>query len=140
LNNSEAPGSSGAARDWLPALNLYRAPNQFRSLFELVITVVPFALLWILMCGSLPWSYLLSLAIAIPAAGFLVRPFVIQHDYGHGSFFRQRWANDWDGRAISVLTLTPYDDWRCSHVVHHACSGNLDRRGIGDITTLTVAE
>jgi hypothetical protein len=60
LNNSEAPGSSGAARDWLPALNLYRVPNQFRSLFELVITVVPFALLWILMCGSLHWSYLLS--------------------------------------------------------------------------------
>jgi omega-6 fatty acid desaturase (delta-12 desaturase) len=88
----------------------------------------------------LRWSYLLSLAIAVPAAGFLVRLFMIQHDCGHGSFFRQRLANDWVGRAISVLTLTPYDYWRRSHAVHHASSGNLERRGVGDISTLTVGE
>ena len=118
----------------------YRAPSQLRSLFEIAITAVPFVLLWILMWASLEWSYLLGLAIAVPAAGFLVRLFMIQHDCGHGSFFRRRWANDWTGRAISVLTFTPYDHWRRSHAVHHASSGNLDRRGIGDITTLTVAE
>jgi omega-6 fatty acid desaturase (delta-12 desaturase) len=140
LSNPEASGGLGAARDWLPALDRYRTPSQPRSLLEIAITAVPFALLWLAMWASLEWSYLLSLAIAVPAAGFLVRLFMIQHDCGHGSFFRRRWANDWTGRAIGVLTFTPYDHWRRSHAVHHASSGNLDRRGIGDITTLTVAE
>jgi omega-6 fatty acid desaturase (delta-12 desaturase) len=130
----------GAARRWLPALNPYRQPSQLRSLVEIAITAVPFASLWVLMWVSLQWSYLLSLALAVPAAGFLVRLFMIQHDCGHGSFFRRRWANDWTGRIVSVLTLTPYDQWRHSHNMHHAGSGNLDRRGIGDINTLTVAE
>ena len=75
-----------------------------------------------------------------PTAGLLVRLFMIQHDCGHGSFFRHRVANDWVGRMIGALTLTPYDFWRRSHALHHAGSGNLDRRGIGDITTLTVRE
>jgi omega-6 fatty acid desaturase (delta-12 desaturase) len=78
--------------------------------------------------------------LAVPAAGFLVRLFMIQHDCGHGSFFRNRLANDWVGRVIGVLTLTPYDFWRRTHAVHHASSGNLDRRGLGDINTLTVRE
>jgi omega-6 fatty acid desaturase (delta-12 desaturase) len=89
---------------------------------------------------SLGLSYWLSLVIAVPAAGFLVRLFMIQHDCGHGAFFRHRWANDWAGRAIGVVTLTPYDHWRRSHAIHHANSGNLERRGIGDIDTLTVRE
>ncbi len=76
----------------------------------------------------------------MPAAGFLVRLFMIQHDCGHGTFFRHRLANDWVGRAIGVLTLTPYDFWRRTHAIHHASSGHLERRGIGDITTLTVSE
>lgn len=76
----------------------------------------------------------------MPAAGFLVRVFMIQHDCGHGAFFRRRWANDWLGRVIGVVTLTPYDHWRHSHAMHHASSGNLERRGIGDIDTLTVRE
>ena len=81
-----------------------------------------------------------SLLITVPAAGFLVRLFMIQHDCGHGAFFRHRLANDWVGRIIGVLTLTPYDFWRQAHAVHHASSGNLDRRGLGDVTTLTVRE
>jgi acyl-lipid omega-6 desaturase (Delta-12 desaturase) len=128
------------ARSWLPILNAYRTPSQLRSVFEITVTVVPFVLLWTLALISLQWAYLLSLALAVLAAAFLVRLFMIQHDCGHGSFFNKRIANDWIGRAISVLTLTPYDHWRRSHAVHHASSGNLDRRGIGDITTLTVAE
>jgi omega-6 fatty acid desaturase (delta-12 desaturase) len=127
-------------RDWLAALNRYRTPDHLRSCIEIIITAAPFALLWVAMWLSLQWSYLLTLCIALPAAGFLVRLFMIQHDCGHGAFFRRRFANDWTGRAISVLTLTPYDAWRRSHAIHHASSGNLDRRGIGDITTLTVAE
>ncbi len=85
-------------------------------------------------------SYLLSLLLAIPAAGFLVRLFLIQHDCGHGAFFRHRLANDWIGRVIGVLTFTPYDVWRRSHALHHATTGDLDRRGMGDIKTLTLAE
>ena len=83
-------------------------------------------------------SYWLSLALALPAAGFLVRLFLIQHDCGHGSFFRHRAINDWVGRAFGVVTLTPYDYWKRTHAAHHATAGNLDRRGLGDIETLTV--
>jgi acyl-lipid omega-6 desaturase (Delta-12 desaturase) len=135
-------GRSGASspRDWLPVLNRYRAPSHTRSAIELLVTAVPFVLLWVAAWVCLRWSYWLSLAIVVPAAGFLVRLFMIQHDCGHGAFFRQRQANDWTGRIIGVLTLTPYDYWRRSHAVHHASSGNLDRRGIGDVTTLTVGE
>jgi acyl-lipid omega-6 desaturase (Delta-12 desaturase) len=111
-----------------------------RGVVELFVTAVPFVLLWIAAWTCLRWSYLLSLVLAVPAAGFLVRLFMIQHDCGHGAFFGQRLANDWTGRIIGVLTLTPYDHWRRSHAVHHASSGNLERRGIGDVATLTVGE
>ena len=88
----------------------------------------------------LPGFWWLTLLLAIPAAGFLVRLFMIQHDCGHGSFFRHRLANDWIGRAFGVLTFTPYDFWQRTHAIHHATSGNLERRGIGDVDTLTVHE
>jgi omega-6 fatty acid desaturase (delta-12 desaturase) len=83
------------------------------------------------------WLYAV---LVLPSAGFLLRLFMIQHDCGHGAFFRSRRANDWVGRVIGVLTLTPYDYWRRTHAVHHAGAGNLDRRGIGDVDTLTVGE
>jgi omega-6 fatty acid desaturase (delta-12 desaturase) len=111
-----------------------------RSVFEIVITAGPFALLCVLMLAALDAGYWIGLLLAVPAAGFLLRLFMIQHDCGHGSFFRHRLANDWIGRVIGVLTLTPYDFWRRAHALHHAGSGNLDRRGIGDIDTLTVRE
>jgi omega-6 fatty acid desaturase (delta-12 desaturase) len=76
----------------------------------------------------------------LPAGGFLLRLFLIQHDCGHGAFFRSRKANDWVGRVLGVLTLTPYDYWRRSHAAHHAGTGNLDARGLGDLDTLTIAE
>jgi omega-6 fatty acid desaturase (delta-12 desaturase) len=132
--------NASAARDLLPILNRYRAPSHMRSAAELLVTAVPFVLLWIGAWACLRWSYWLSLAVAVPAAGFLVRLFMIQHDCGHGAFFRVQLANDWVGRVIGVLTLTPYDHWRRSHAVHHASSGNLDQRGIGDVATLTVSE
>jgi omega-6 fatty acid desaturase (delta-12 desaturase) len=140
LKVETARGGASSPRDWLPILNHYRTPSQMRSAIELLVTAVPFVLLWIVAWMCLRWSYWLSLAVAVPAAGFLVRLFMIQHDCGHGAFFRQRLANDWTGRIIGVLTLTPYDHWRRCHAVHHASSGNLDRRGIGDVATLTVGE
>jgi len=108
---------------------------------ELVITALPLAALWVVAWFAFTVGHAwISLFIAIPAAGFLVRLFMIQHDCGHGSFFSHRHANDWVGRVIGVLTLTPYDFWRRTHAVHHATAGNLDHRGIGDVDTLTVRE
>jgi omega-6 fatty acid desaturase (delta-12 desaturase) len=119
----------------------YRKPSHVRSTVEIVITFVPLAMLWAMAWAALDFGYWwLSLVLAVPAAGFLVRLFMIQHDCGHGSFFRHRLANDWVGRVIGVVTLTPYDFWRRSHAVHHATSGHLERRGMGDVDTLTVHE
>jgi omega-6 fatty acid desaturase (delta-12 desaturase) len=140
LKQAPSTNGTGDARDWTPILNRYREPDHVRAVFEVFITAVPFVLLWTLMWASLGLSYWLTLIIAVPAAGFLVRLFMIQHDCGHGAFFRRRWANDWVGRTIGVVTLTPYDHWQRSHAIHHASSGNLERRGIGDIDTLTVRE
>jgi acyl-lipid omega-6 desaturase (Delta-12 desaturase) len=118
----------------------YREPSSARGVFELAVTAVPFAAIWALMWVAVHYGYWIGLLLAVPAAGFLVRLFMIQHDCGHGSFFRSRFASDWVGRAIGVLTLTPYDFWRQTHALHHASSGNLDHRGFGDIDTLTVRE
>jgi acyl-lipid omega-6 desaturase (Delta-12 desaturase) len=131
---------AGCARDWMPILFRYRDPNPVRSFFELGITLVPFVLLWLLTWASVSSGYWIGLVFVVPAAGFLVRLFMIQHDCGHGSFFPHRSFNDWLGRAIGVLTLTPYDHWRRTHAMHHATSGNLAQRGFGDIDTLTVRE
>ena len=95
------------ARDWATILRGYREPNHARSILELIITAVPFLLLWALAWVALDVGYWLSLIIAVPAAGFLVRLFMIQHDCGHGSFFRHRLTNDWVGRVIGALTLHP---------------------------------
>lgn len=128
------------ARAWISTLAPYREPSRVRSTVEIMITVVPFVLLWVLTWAALTVSYWLSLPFAVLAGIFLVRLFMIQHDCGHGTFFRGRQVNDWIGRVIGVLTLTPYDVWRRDHAIHHASSGNLEKRGIGDIDTLTVRE
>jgi omega-6 fatty acid desaturase (delta-12 desaturase) len=117
----------------------YRADIK-RSIFQLVNTATPFLALLVVMAWASHDRYWLTLLLAIPTAGLLVRLFIIQHDCGHGSFFRSRAANDFVGRALSVLTLTPYDSWKRGHAAHHASTGNLDRRGRGDVETLTVAE
>jgi omega-6 fatty acid desaturase (delta-12 desaturase) len=127
-------------RGWTQILARYRTPSPTRSIIELTITAGPLVLLWFLMWASLGLGYWICLLLAVPAAGFLVRLFMIQHDCGHGAFFHHRLANDWVGRVLGVLTLTPYDFWRRTHAIHHSTSGNLDRRGIGDIDTLTVGE
>ncbi|WP_322865168.1 fatty acid desaturase [Aquicoccus sp. G2-2] len=129
-----------AAREWVAILSKYREPSSLRSCFELAVTVGPFLALWFLAWWSLSISYWLTLMISLCNAAFLLRLFAIQHDCGHGAFFHNRTVSDWLGRVIGVLTLTPYDVWRRSHSIHHSSSGNLGRRGIGDVHTLTVAE
>ncbi len=129
-----------SARDWASRLSAYKQPRNARAVRELIVTGLPLVLLWVAMwhlAGVRAW---LPLLIAPFAAFLLVRLFMIQHDCGHNAFFSSRRANDWAGRILGVLTLTPYDVWRHSHALHHAGSGNLDRRGIGDIATITVAE
>lgn len=129
------------ARGWGSVLAEYRRPHAMRATCELAITAIPFAITWYLMFLALSHGYIaLYLLLLLPAAGFLVRLFLIQHDCGHRAFVSNRHANDWIGRVISVLTLTPYDYWRRTHSLHHATSGNLARRGIGDVDTLTVEE
>ena len=103
-------------------------------------TILPLIGTLVLMYLSLRVSYWLVLALAVPAAGFTIRTFIIMHDCGHGSFFRSRRANDIVGFITGALTLTPYAQWRREHAIHHATSGNLEGRGVGDIATLTVRE
>ncbi len=134
---SDAPRS---ARDWVQVLAKYRDPSVWRSVLELFLTVGPLVAIWALAYLALSVSWLLALLLACVNGLFLVRLFAIQHDCGHAAYFRDRHLNDWIGRAIGVLTLTPYDVWRRSHSIHHSGSGNLDRRGMGDIQTLTVTE
>lgn len=129
------------SQDWSRKLAAYRKPDLKRSLFELAVTAGALAVLWIVAWAvfeaGLWW---LALAMTPLCGLFLVRLFLIQHDCGHGSFFESKAANDWVGRLLGVLTLTPYAYWRHTHAMHHATSGNLDRRGLGDIVTLTVDE
>jgi omega-6 fatty acid desaturase (delta-12 desaturase) len=122
------------------ALSRYRDPNLAWSLTEIAFTLGPFIAIWVAMWALSHVSYWLTLALALPASGFLLRLFMIQHDCGHGAFFRTRAMNDWVGRVFGVLTLTPYDFWKRTHAAHHATNGNLEQRGIGDIDTLTVNE
>ena len=128
------------AQSWAQILVRYRQPSVPRGIVEIAVTIGPFVVLWIATWLALDVGYWLSLLLAIPAAGFLVRLFLILHDCGHGSFFSNRWANDWVGRVCGVLTMTPFGVWRRSHNLHHATSGNLETRGIGDIETMTVSE
>jgi omega-6 fatty acid desaturase (delta-12 desaturase) len=121
-------------------LGRYQQPSAWRSLWQLANSIVPYCLLWYLMVLSLEVSYLLTLALAVLAAGFMMRIFIIFHDCGHGSFFSSRRANQITGFLTGILTLTPYEHWRHDHAIHHATAGDLDRRGVGDVQTLTVKE
>lgn len=138
--NADVPTLDMPARNWIRILSAYREPVLLRSLSELSITLIAFVALWVLAYWSLSVNYLLTAVFCALAGGFLVRLFMLQHDCGHQALFSNRTANDWVGRALGVLTLTPYDVWRRSHAVHHSSAGNLAKRGMGDIYTMTVAE
>jgi omega-6 fatty acid desaturase (delta-12 desaturase) len=125
---------------WAATVAKYRHPDHRKAWLQIVNTFLPFFGLWYLMYLASFYSYALVLLLAIPAAGFRVRMFIIQHDCGHHSFLRSSRANDWLGFLCGVITLTPYHLWRRAHARHHVSSGNLDCRGQGDVDTLTVAE
>src|SRR5262245_36701494 len=125
---------------WGALLAPYRMPDTTRSVWQLASAMAMYIGTWVLMYFSLQVSYLLTIALAVPAAFLLMRLFIIQHDLGHGSFFRNTKAADITGFILGVLTLTPYHYWKKTHAIHHATSGNLEHRGFGDINTLTVEE
>lgn len=136
------PGSPppSAPASWKGKVLEYQQPSLWRAVMQLVDTLGLYALLWYLTWRSLTVSYWLALGMAILAGGVLVRVFIIFHDCGHGSFFRSQRANDIVGFIAGVLTFTPYYHWRWEHAIHHASAGNLDKRGTGDVWTMTVQE
>lgn len=125
---------------WQNAVREFQQPSTRRALVQLANTLVPYALLWCLMYLSLGVSWWLAVPLAIVAGGFLVRIFIIFHDCGHGSFFKSQRANDVLGFVAGILTLTPYYQWRWEHAIHHGTAGHLDKRGTGDVWTMTVQE
>lgn len=125
---------------WKELVAPYQTPTVGRSLWQVGNTLLPYAALWCLMYLSLAISYWLTLPLMILAAGFLVRVFIIFHDCGHGSFFKSKKASTVLGFICGILTFTPYHHWRWEHALHHASAGDLDRRGTGDVWTLTVQE
>ncbi len=125
---------------WKEIVRKYQEPSLPRALWQVVNTFGAYAGLWYLMYLSLPISYWLTVPLAILAGGILVRMFIIFHDCGHGSFFKSRAANDFLGYITGVFTFTPYYHWRWEHAIHHASSGHLDKRGTGDVWTMTVQE
>jgi acyl-lipid omega-6 desaturase (Delta-12 desaturase) len=106
----------------------------------MVNTLTPYAALWLLMHLTMGISFWLTALLVVLAGGFMVRIFIIFHDCGHGSFFKSRRANDVLGFITGVLTFTPYYQWRWEHAIHHSSAGDLDRRGTGDVWTMTVKE
>lgn len=125
---------------WKNLVEKYQTAHTWRSIWQVCNSFIPFFICWSLMVLSLDVSYWLTLLLSVPTAGFLMRLFIIQHDCGHGSFFRSRKANDNVGLACSLFTMTPYYYWQRSHAIHHANASNLEHRGIGDIYTMTVQE
>jgi len=137
LINMEQKESSS---NWMEVVSRYNTPNIGMSIWQIINSLGPYLLLWVAMYYSLQISYLLTLGLAILAAAFLVRVFIIFHDCGHGSFFRSKKANKVVGTLLGSLVFTPYDRWHLEHAIHHKTVGNLDKRGNGDVMTLTVEE
>ena len=125
---------------WKAIVLKYQDPSVWRALWQIINTVVPYGVLWYLMYLCLAVSWWLVVPLAILAGGFLVRVFIIFHDCGHGSYFKSRAANDAVGFITGILTFTPYYHWRWEHAIHHASAGDLDKRGTGDVWTMTVQE
>jgi acyl-lipid omega-6 desaturase (Delta-12 desaturase) len=128
------------ATNWLGIISKYNYPDLGKSWWQVINSVIPYLGLWVVMYYSLSISYWLTLLLAVLATGFLIRIFIIFHDCGHGSFFKQTWLNKLVGIPLGLLVFTPYHRWHRDHKKHHETVGNLDNRGIGDVKTLTVDE
>ncbi len=133
--NNQKPDNS-----WIEIISKYNRPDLRKSIWQIINSVFPYLILWVLMIYSLHISYWITLGLSVVAAGFLVRIFIIFHDCGHQSFFRSKKLNNMVGIILGMFTFTPYYKWHHSHRLHHETVGNLDSRGYGDVWTLTVTE
>jgi acyl-lipid omega-6 desaturase (Delta-12 desaturase) len=125
---------------WRETLEPYAQPSIGRSVVDVLTSVVPYLALFVAMYFALDVSYWLTLALSVPAAGFALRSYIVFHDCAHGSFLPSKQANAWLGKATGLMLFHAFYPWRHSHAVHHASAGDLDRRGVGDLPTMTVAE
>ena len=137
---SEKAKPSSTVAEWKKIVAKFQKSSVWRATWQMVNTFVPYVLVWWLMFLSLSVSFWLTMPLAVLAGALLVRVFIIFHDCGHGSFFKSRTANSVVGFISGLLTFTPFYHWRWEHSLHHATSGDLDRRGTGDVWTLTVQE
>lgn len=138
--NTEINDPSLSDRSWEKMVMNYNKPDLRKSIWQICNSLIPYLIMWFLMYQSLRYSYWLTLLLSIIACGFLIRMFIIFHDCGHGSFFRKKLANDTVGIIMGIMAFTPYYKWHTEHRIHHATAGNLDKRGIGDVWTLTLDE
>ena len=127
-------------RSWEKVIMKYNHPDLRKSIWQICNSLIPYLFLWYIMYRSLEYSYLITLLLSLVASGFLIRMFIIFHDCGHRSFFESKKANNIIGIIMGIFAFTPFYKWHHQHWIHHATSGNLDKRGIGDVWTLTVEE
>ena len=140
MSKTSGPESPLKMVTWRDMVKPYMTPDSKRSLWQIATSIIPLLATYFLMYQSLSYSYWLTLALAFPTGGFTMRTFIIMHDCGHGSFFKSPKANHWVGTICGILANTPYFQWTREHAIHHATSGDLDRRGVGDVLTLTIKE
>ncbi len=127
-------------RSWEKIVMKYNHPSLLRSIWQICNSVIPYIFMWYVMYRSLQYSYWITLLLSLLATGFLIRIFIIFHDCGHRSFFVSKRANNIVGMIMGIIALTPFHKWHHQHWIHHSTSGNLDKRGIGDVWTMTVDE
>lgn len=132
--------SQETERAWEKAIIKYTHPDLKKSIWQICNSVIPYIFMWYLMYRSLEYPYWITLLLSLVAAGFLIRIFIIFHDCGHRSFFVSKRANETVGMIMGIIAFTPYYKWHHQHQIHHATSGNLDKRGIGDVWTMTLDE
>src|SRR6201747_2493791 len=140
IESPELQHADKARAYWRASVKSFETPSWGRAIVDLILSAFAYIALMVgmyLLVGDHPW---LVLALSIPTAGFLLRPFIVFHDCGHGSFVPSQRGNLWIGRFTALLVFQPFANWRHHHAVHHGTSGDLDRRGQGDVETLTVAE
>lgn len=142
MSTSALPGLSEPPEKakWRQIVADFQRPSTARAIWQIASTLIPYGLVWCAMYFSLSVSWWITAPLAVLSGALLVRVFIIFHDCGHGSYFRSRRANDVVGFAAGVLSLTPYHQWRCEHAIHHRSASHLDKRGTGDVWTMTVQE
>jgi acyl-lipid omega-6 desaturase (Delta-12 desaturase) len=139
MKNSDTPNKNKRP-EWMEIISRYNIPDPVKSWWQIINSVGSYIILWVIMVKTIEISYWLTLLLSVLAAGFMVRIFIIFHDCGHGSFFKSKRLNTIVGIITGLIVFTPYHKWHHDHKIHHQTVGNLDKRGIGDVKTLTVEE